>query len=161
MIPSDCCLVLLPELFGKDFSRQNGPGKSLPMSSGNDPKEIVNEDLGYVFQIFLPLMMGNDPIPCSFVYVIVPHIPICFLYYISVEYYFYIVKPKSFVHNKTPPKILTQQILNQGKKNSCFDTNFRFFPCAFSNQSWACLQMLSPVRKCKSIESIHAFYLVI
>ena len=39
---------------------------------GNEPEEIVNEDLGYVSQIFLPKTMGNDPKPCSFVYVIVP-----------------------------------------------------------------------------------------
>ena len=41
-------------------------------SSSNDPKWIVNKDIGYVSQIFLPKMMGNDPMPCSFVYMIAP-----------------------------------------------------------------------------------------
>ena len=39
-------------------------------SSSNDPKWIVNKDIGYVSQIFLPKMMGNDPMHCGFVYVI-------------------------------------------------------------------------------------------
>ena len=38
--------------------------------SGNEPKGIGNNDLGYVFQIFLPKTMGNDTMPCGFVYVI-------------------------------------------------------------------------------------------
>ena len=43
-----------------------------PKSSGNDPKGIVNKDLGCVSQIFLPKTMGNDTLPCGFIYVIVP-----------------------------------------------------------------------------------------
>ena len=43
-----------------------------PKTSGNEPEGIVNKDLGYVSQIFLPKMMGNDTVPCGFVYVIVP-----------------------------------------------------------------------------------------
>ena len=54
-------LGLLPKLFGKDFSRQNGPGKSLPKSSDNDPKGIINKDLSYVSQILLSKTTGNDP----------------------------------------------------------------------------------------------------
>ena len=33
-------LGLLPKLFGKDFSRQNGPGKSLPKSSGKQNRRV-------------------------------------------------------------------------------------------------------------------------
>ena len=43
-----------------------------PKTSGNEPKGIGNDDLGYISQIFLPKTMGNDTMPCSFVYVIVP-----------------------------------------------------------------------------------------
>ena len=43
-----------------------------PKTSGNKPKGIGNDDLGYVSQIFLPKTMGNDTMPCSFVYVIAP-----------------------------------------------------------------------------------------
>ena len=46
---------------------------SKPKTTGNEPEEIVNKDLGYVSQIFLP-DNGNDPMPCSFVYVIAPYI---------------------------------------------------------------------------------------
>ena len=35
------------------------------------PEGIVNKDLGYVSQIFLPKRMANDTVPCGFVYVIV------------------------------------------------------------------------------------------
>ena len=45
-----------------------------PKTSGNEPKGIGNDDLCYVSQIFLPKMMGNDTMPCSFVYVIVPYV---------------------------------------------------------------------------------------
>ena len=48
-------LGLLPKLFGKDFSRQNGPEKSLRKSSGNYSEGMVNEDLGYVFPNFPPI----------------------------------------------------------------------------------------------------------
>ena len=41
-------------------------------TSGNEPNGIGNDDLGYVSQIFLPKMMGNDTMPCGFVYVIAP-----------------------------------------------------------------------------------------
>ena len=43
-----------------------------PKTSGNEPEGIVNKDLGYVSQIFLPKTMGNDTVPCGFVYVIAP-----------------------------------------------------------------------------------------
>ena len=43
-----------------------------PKTSGNEPKGIGNDDLGYVSQIFLPKTMGNDTMPCGFVYVIAP-----------------------------------------------------------------------------------------
>ena len=43
-----------------------------PKTSGNEPKGISNKDLGYVSQIFLPKTMGNDTMPCGFVYVIAP-----------------------------------------------------------------------------------------
>ena len=36
-----------------------------PKSSVNKPKGIVNKDLGYVSQIFLPKKKGNDPMPCG------------------------------------------------------------------------------------------------
>ena len=49
-------------------------GATKPKTSGNKPTEIVNEDLGYVSQIFLPKTMGNDPKPCGFVYMIAPFI---------------------------------------------------------------------------------------
>ena len=39
---------------------------------GNEPKGVGNNDLGYVSQIFLPKTMGNDTVPCGFVYVIAP-----------------------------------------------------------------------------------------
>ena len=45
-----------------------------PKTSGNKPEGIVNKDLGYVSQIFLPKTMGNDPKPCGFVYMIAPFI---------------------------------------------------------------------------------------
>ena len=45
-----------------------------PKTLGNEPKGIVNKDLGYVSQIFLPKTMGNDTVPYGFVYVIVPQI---------------------------------------------------------------------------------------
>ena len=43
-----------------------------PKTSGNEPKGIVNKDLSYVSQIFLPKMMANDTMPCGFIYVIAP-----------------------------------------------------------------------------------------
>ena len=49
---------------------------------GNEPKGIGNDDLGYVSQIFLPKTMGNDTVPCGFVYVIVP-IVIIFVKFLS------------------------------------------------------------------------------
>ena len=60
LVFGDDPLGLLPKLFGKDFSRQNGPGKSLPKSSGNNPKGMVKEDLVYVSPNFPPIAM----IPC-------------------------------------------------------------------------------------------------
>ena len=45
-----------------------------PKTLGNEPKGIGNDDLGYVSQIFLQKTMGNDTMPCGFVYVIVPQI---------------------------------------------------------------------------------------
>ena len=36
-----------------------------PKTSGNEPKGIGNDDLCYVSQIFLPKMMGNDPMLCG------------------------------------------------------------------------------------------------
>ena len=48
-------------------------GETKLNSSGNNPEGFINEeDLGYISQIVLPKMMGNDPMPCSFIYVIVP-----------------------------------------------------------------------------------------
>ena len=47
-----------------------------PKTSGNEPEEIVNKDLGYVSQIFLPKTMGNNPMPCGFFYVIAPQITV-------------------------------------------------------------------------------------
>ena len=44
-----------------------------PKTSGNEPKGIGNDDLGYVSQIFLPKTMGNDTMPCGFVNVIAPY----------------------------------------------------------------------------------------
>ena len=41
-------------------------------TSGNKPKGIGNDDLGYVSQIFLPKTMDNDTMPCGFIYVIAP-----------------------------------------------------------------------------------------
>ena len=41
-------------------------------TSSNEPKGIVNKYLGYISQIFLPKMMGNDTVPCGFVYMIAP-----------------------------------------------------------------------------------------
>ena len=45
-----------------------------PKTSGNEPKGIGNDDLGYIYQIFLPKTKGNDTMPCGFVYVIAPYI---------------------------------------------------------------------------------------
>ena len=45
-----------------------------PKTLGNEPKGIGNDDLCYVSQIFLPKMMGNDTMPCGFVYVIAPYV---------------------------------------------------------------------------------------
>ena len=70
--------VLLPKLYPK---RENSNPKLFlseiafgqqNQTSGNEPKGIVNKDLGYVSQIILPKTMGNDTMPCSFVYVIAP-----------------------------------------------------------------------------------------
>ena len=41
-------------------------------TSGNEPEGIVNKDLGYVSQIFLPKTMANYIVPSGFVYVIAP-----------------------------------------------------------------------------------------
>ena len=43
-----------------------------PKTLGNKSKGIVNKDFGHVSQINLPKTMGNDTVPCSFVYVIAP-----------------------------------------------------------------------------------------
>ena len=43
-----------------------------PKTSGNKPKWNGNDDLGYVSQIFLSKMMGNDTVPCGFVHLIAP-----------------------------------------------------------------------------------------
>ena len=43
-----------------------------PKSLGNNLEGIIYEDLGFISQIFLPKMTGNDPMPCGFVYVIIP-----------------------------------------------------------------------------------------
>ena len=43
-----------------------------PKTSGNKPKGIGNDNLGYISKIFLPKTMDNDTIPCGFVYVIAP-----------------------------------------------------------------------------------------
>ena len=43
-----------------------------PKTLGNKPKGVSNNDLGYVSQIFLPKKMGNDTMPCGFIYVIAP-----------------------------------------------------------------------------------------
>ena len=43
LVFGDDPLGLLPELFGKDFSRQNGPGKSLPRTI--IPKESLTKTL--------------------------------------------------------------------------------------------------------------------
>ena len=45
-----------------------------PKTSGNETEGIGNNDLGYISQIFLPKTMGNDTVPCGFVYVIAPYI---------------------------------------------------------------------------------------
>ena len=42
-----------------------------PKNSGNDLKGIGNNDVGYLSQIFLPNTMGNDPMSCGFVYMII------------------------------------------------------------------------------------------
>ena len=76
----------LPELFGFVARMLSQKGMILnyyflfwdsvratkPKTLGNKPEEIVNKDLGYVSQIFLPKTMGNDTVPCGFVYVIAP-----------------------------------------------------------------------------------------
>ena len=56
-----------------------------PKTLGNEPEEIVNEDLGYISQIFLPKKMGNDPKPCGFVYVIAPQKSISFFFSSNFE----------------------------------------------------------------------------
>ena len=43
-----------------------------PKTLGNEPEGIVNKDLSYVSQIILPKTMGNNTVPCGFVYVIAP-----------------------------------------------------------------------------------------
>ena len=45
---------------------------SKPKTTGNEPEEIVNKDLGYVSQNLVTKMMGNNPKPCRFVYMIAP-----------------------------------------------------------------------------------------
>ena len=45
-----------------------------PKSLGNNLEGIIYEDLGFISQIFLPKMTGNDPMPCCFVYVIAPQV---------------------------------------------------------------------------------------
>ena len=60
MIPSG----LLPKLFGRNFSRQNGLGKSLPKNSGNKTEEfILKESLAKTSvtfpQIFPPIDDGQ------------------------------------------------------------------------------------------------------
>ena len=56
-----------------------------PKTSGNEPKGIGNNDLDYVSQIFLPKMMGNDTLPCGFVYVIAPQIILKIITYLSLK----------------------------------------------------------------------------
>ena len=51
-----------------------------PKTSGNKPKWNGNDDLGYVSQIFLPKTMGNDTVPCGFVYMIAPKV--CHFYFL-------------------------------------------------------------------------------
>ena len=53
-------LGLLPELFGKDFSRQNGPGKSLPRTI--IPKESLTKTL-VMFPKF-SFQRRRETIPC-------------------------------------------------------------------------------------------------
>ena len=43
-----------------------------PKTLGKEPKGIGNDDLRFVSQIFLPKTMGNDTMPCGFVYLIAP-----------------------------------------------------------------------------------------
>ena len=43
-----------------------------PKTLGKEPKGIVNKDLGYISQIFLSKTLGNNTVPCGFVYVIAP-----------------------------------------------------------------------------------------
>ena len=66
-----------PKLFLSEiaFGQLNGRLRATkPKPSGIEPEGIVNKDLGYVSQIFLPKTMGNDTVPYGFVYVIVPQI---------------------------------------------------------------------------------------
>ena len=39
----------------------------------NEPKGIGNNDLGSVSQIFVPKTMGNNTMPCGFIYLIAPY----------------------------------------------------------------------------------------
>ena len=53
------------------FAWRNPSKRVLGSKTGNDPRGFVNKDLSYV-SLFLPKTMGNDPMPCGFVYVIAP-----------------------------------------------------------------------------------------
>ena len=52
------------------FAWRNPFQKVWVTNPGNDPEGIVKGDLSYISQIFLPKLMGNDPKPCGFIYMI-------------------------------------------------------------------------------------------
>ena len=56
-----------------------------PKTLGNEPKGICNDDLSCISQIFLPKTMGNDTMPCGFIYVIAPLM-------FNIYYYIYILR---------------------------------------------------------------------
>ena len=65
-----------PELFVRislvNFAWRNPSQRVWVTNPGNDPEGIVNEDLSYIYQTFLPKLIGNDPKACGFIYMIVP-----------------------------------------------------------------------------------------
>ena len=71
-----CCPNAISERnnFGLLFLFWDKVWATKPKTSGNEPKGIGNNDLGYVSQIFLSKTMGNDTMPCGFVYMIASYI---------------------------------------------------------------------------------------
>ena len=64
--------VCPPRISPAHFAWRNPSQRVWATNLGKDPEGIINEDLGYVSQIFLPKTIGNDPMPCGFIYVIAP-----------------------------------------------------------------------------------------